>query len=172
LTAIASASPDANTPAKLPVRTSEQMITPTQCKAVIAATLLALALPGCGSQLQWASPSAIAMNPSPAFKPPRNRAPASNQSPLDADEANITGSVRRDEATPEKRVNKQASCDRRQAVSAGMTRAQVYASCWGKPTSIDVSTTGPYKFELLVYEGYDYVYLEDGVVTSIQVSNR
>jgi len=153
--------------------TSEQMKISTECKAVIAATLLALALPGCWAQLPLASPSATAMNhPSPAFKPPRNRAPAPNQSPLDSDEASITGSIRRDEATPEKRVNRQASCDRRQAVSPGMTRAQVYASCWGKPTSIDVSSTGPYKFELLVYDGYDYVYLEDGVVKSIQVSNR
>ena len=152
------------------------MITPTQCKAVIA-TLLALTLPSCAFQPPWASPPAVAMNQSlEGPLPPRNDVPASNQFPLAADEASITGSVE-DEAMPDKRAKKPASCDRRQAVSIGMTRAQLYASCWGKPTSISASTIGipgerQNLSELLVYQGFDYIFLEDGVVTSIQVSSR
>jgi hypothetical protein len=113
------------------------------------------------------------MNPSlqHPFSPRNERVPAANQFPLAVDEESITGSVG-DEAMPDRRAKKRASCDRRQAVSVGMTRAQVYASCWGEPTSINASTTGRYHFELLVYQGFDYVYLEDGVVKSIQVSSR
>ena len=78
---------------------------------------------------------------------------------------------------PDKRAKKPASCDRRQAVSIGMTRAQLYGSCWGEPTSISASTVGRpgdrHNFsELLVYQGFDYIFLENGVVTSIQVSSR
>jgi hypothetical protein len=127
-----------------------------QCKAVIA-TLLALTLTGCAFQLPWASHERVA---------------TLNHFPLDVDEVSITGSVLGDEATPDKRTKKQAGCDRRQAVSVGMTREQVYASCWGKPTSIDASSIGPNKFELLVYQGFDYVYLEDGVVKTVQVASR
>jgi hypothetical protein len=141
------------------------MITPTQCKAVIA-TLLALTLPGCGFQLPWASPSATSLNPS------SERVAGLNHFPLDVDEPSITGSVLGDDAAQDKRAKKQASCDRRQAVSVGMTREQLDTSCWGKPTSISTSTIGANKFELLVYQGYDYVYLEDDVVKSVQVSNR
>jgi hypothetical protein len=152
------------------------MITPTQYKAVIA-TLLALTLPGCGFQLPWASPSATSMNPSSAFEeralsPRDERVAALNHFPLDAYDTSITGSLLGDEATQDKRAKKQASCDRRQAVSVGMTREQLDTSCWGKPTSISTSTIGANKFELLVYQGYDYVYLEDDVVKSVQVSNR
>ena len=151
--------------------TSERMKTPTQCKAVTA-TLLALTLPGCAFQMPWASPSAIAMHPSPeAPSSPQNRAAESSQFPLADDDVSITGSVG-DQVRPGARVKRHASCDRRRAVSVGMTREQVYASCWGRPTSIDASTTGRYRFELLVYQGFDYVFLEDGVVTSVQVSSR
>jgi hypothetical protein len=147
------------------------MITP-QCKAVIT-TLLALTLPGCGFPTPWASPSAIATNQSPEKRPfsPRNRVLASNQVPLDADEASITGSVLGDEAAPDKRAKNQASCDGRQAVSVGMTRAQVYASCWGKPTRTEASTVGRAHSEMLFYQGSNYVYLEDGVVINIQVAS-
>ena len=147
-------------------------MTPKLCKA-IAATLLVFTLPGCASQLPWAPPSGTSMNQSPVeelrlHEPP----PAANQAALDADETSITGSVLGDQPIPFKPANKQASCDRRRAVSVGMTRTQVYASCWGKPTSINASRAEPYEYELLVYQGFDYVYLENGVVKAVQVSSR
>ena len=148
----------------------------TTQRTAVTIGLLALTLPGCAPQSPWAS-VAVSMHSSPALEgrlasPGHERVPALNQFPIDAEEASITGSVLGDEARPDKRAKKQASCDRRQAVSVGMTREQVYLSCWGKPTSISASTVEPNKFQLLVYQGYDYVYLEDGIVKSVQVSSR
>jgi len=61
-------------------------------------------------------------------------------------------------------------CKVKGGVAVGMTRAQVYASCWGKPTKINITTTGSGDHEQLVYPGYQYVYLHNGIVTSIQTS--
>jgi hypothetical protein len=69
-----------------------------------------------------------------------------------------------------KKTAAKADCDRRGGVRVGMSRAEVYASCWGKPERIN-STIGSYgKHEQLVYRGNNYVYLEDGIVRSIQIS--
>lgn len=68
------------------------------------------------------------------------------------------------------KARKKADCDRRGGVSVGMTRAQVYASCWGKPERINKTITGSHTREQLVYHGYNYLYLVDGVLSSIQTS--
>ena len=152
------------------------MITATQCKAAIA-TLLALTLPGCAFQSPWASPSATSMKLSSGFEERpfssrKERVAGSNHFPLNADETSTTGSILRDESTQGKRGKKQAGCDRRQAVSAGMTREQLYTSCWGKPTRISTETIGPVQYDLLVYQDHGYIFLEDGVVKSVQLWNR
>ena len=72
-----------------------------------------------------------------------------------------------DKEAHDQQVAEKQECDRRGGVSVGMTREQVYASCWGKPTKIN-SAGG--RREQLVYPGPQYVYLRDGVVTSIQTS--
>ena len=74
-------------------------------------------------------------------------------------------------AAPDKPVRR-AACDRRNALSVGMTRAQVYASCWGRPKSISTGDLGATQSELLVYDGYNYVYLENGVVRSFETAGR
>lgn len=62
-----------------------------------------------------------------------------------------------------------AACDKKGGVRVGMTREQVYASCWGKPGRIN-TTTGSYgTHEQLVY-GSSYLYLENGVLRTIQTS--
>lgn len=61
-----------------------------------------------------------------------------------------------------------ADCARRGGVSIGMTQGQVYASCWGNPQRINRTLTSGADHEQLVYPGYNYVYLRNGVVTSIQ----
>ena len=61
-------------------------------------------------------------------------------------------------------------CKRKGGVAVGMTRAQVYASCWGKPQKTNVTTTAGGDHEQLVYPGFQYVYLRNGIVTSIQTS--
>jgi hypothetical protein len=63
-----------------------------------------------------------------------------------------------------------ADCDRRGGISVGMTREQVYSSCWGKPQGVNKTVTGNSVHEQFVY-GSNYVYLEDGVVRTIQTSS-
>jgi hypothetical protein len=61
-----------------------------------------------------------------------------------------------------------AECDRKGGVRVGMTAAQVRASCWGSPRTINKTTTASGTREQWVYGGNNYVYLDNGVVTSIQ----
>ncbi len=75
-----------------------------------------------------------------------------------------------DEKERRQQADVKKDCERRGGVSVGMTRGQVYASCWGKPKSINDTLTARGKHEQWVYGG-GYVYLDDGVVTSIQTSH-
>jgi hypothetical protein len=52
-------------------------------------------------------------------------------------------------------------------VSIGMTAEQVRRSSWGKPKSINETITAGGKHEQWIYGG-GYLYLENGVLTSIQ----
>jgi hypothetical protein len=52
----------------------------------------------------------------------------------------------------------------------GMIMPQVIASCWGKPRQINTTHTQAGKYEQLVYGVGRYVYLTNGLVTSIQES--
>jgi hypothetical protein len=55
-------------------------------------------------------------------------------------------------------------------VSVGMTAEQIVQSSWGKPQKINVTITARGKHEQWVYAGFQYLYLEDGVLASIQTS--
>lgn len=50
----------------------------------------------------------------------------------------------------------------------GMTKSELEESSWGKPYDINRTTTAYGVREQWCYSGYRYVYLEDGVVVSIQ----
>jgi hypothetical protein len=120
-----------------------------------AILLLTFLLAGCASSLPDAQVSTSATAPAVAELQP--------------------STVRTADAAAEKPVlatRPRQACNREHAVSPGMTAAQVYASCLGKPTDINSTTTGKNKFDLFVYQGTDYVYLEDGVVKSVQISSR
>lgn len=54
------------------------------------------------------------------------------------------------------------------APSIGMTKEEVLNSNWGKPTDINKTTTKYGVHEQWIYNGFKYIYLDDGVVTSIQ----
>jgi hypothetical protein len=54
-------------------------------------------------------------------------------------------------------------------VSIGMTGEQVRKSSWGRPKSINETITARGKHEQWVYGG-NYLYFENGVLTSIQTS--
>lgn len=49
----------------------------------------------------------------------------------------------------------------------GMTEAEVYASTWGAPQKVNTTTTAAGKREQWVYED-GYIYLDNGIVTTIQ----
>lgn len=68
-------------------------------------------------------------------------------------------------------VKAKAECDRKGGVSIGMTRAQVYASCWGRPSRVNRTLNAYAEHEQFVYGGGNYVYLRNGVVTSIQTGH-
>lgn len=53
-------------------------------------------------------------------------------------------------------------------VIVGMSKAEVLASSWGKPQSINTTTTRAGKREQWVYGGNNYLYFEDGVLEVIQ----
>lgn len=60
-------------------------------------------------------------------------------------------------------------CPSGQGASVGMTAVRVLSSCWGKPVRVNTTTTARGTHEQWVYGG-GYLYLTDGVVTSIQTS--
>jgi hypothetical protein len=77
-------------------------------------------------------------------------------------------SHRGDLKTP-REVELQAQCETLGQPREGMTYDQVLATCWGKPASIHrTTTTRGHVQEQDVYPEHGYIYLDDGIVTSIQ----
>lgn len=77
-----------------------------------------------------------------------------------------------DDKATKARLAKQDALDKKAAkgrgVSIGMTREQVVGSSWGKPQQVN-TTTGRYGTrEQWVYSSRNYLYFEDGILTSIQ----
>jgi hypothetical protein len=75
-----------------------------------------------------------------------------------------------DEAVHRRELAEKAECDRRGGIAVGMPSKQVEASCWGKPTRINRTDTASGSHEQWVYPGYNYVHLNNGVVSSISTS--
>jgi len=57
---------------------------------------------------------------------------------------------------------------RKEGVRIGMTTKQVLESSWGKPESVNRTTTARSVNEQWVYGGGSYLYFDDGVLTAIQ----
>jgi hypothetical protein len=81
---------------------------------------------------------------------------------LDEEKARIEQERRAKEAAEAKALAKT------QGVSIGMTQQQVLDSSWGRPTDINKTITEYGTHEQWVYNGYNYLYFEDGILTSIQ----
>lgn len=62
-----------------------------------------------------------------------------------------------------------AECKRRGDVFLGMILNQIFASCWGRPLKINKTETASGIQLQLVYQR-GYLYLSDGILTSIQTS--
>jgi hypothetical protein len=65
-----------------------------------------------------------------------------------------------------------AECERRGGASIGMTKAQVLASCLGKPSHRIVTITAGARAEQWVYGESTYLYFVDGVLRSINTTKR
>jgi hypothetical protein len=72
-------------------------------------------------------------------------------------------------AAAERRYEKhKALCSRIGGARVGLNSEGVLKSCWGKPLRINETTTAQHSHEQWVYATGDYLYLTDGIVTSIQ----
>jgi hypothetical protein len=65
-----------------------------------------------------------------------------------------------------------AECKRKGNPKLGMNAKQVAATCWGPPTYVNTKIRATGKFEQYVYGDNKFVYLHDGVVTSVSVKGR
>jgi len=57
---------------------------------------------------------------------------------------------------------------KQEGVRIGMTQQEVLNSNWGKPEDVNTTTTAYGTSEQWVYDGYKYLYFEDGLLTTIQ----
>jgi ribosome-binding protein aMBF1 (putative translation factor) len=62
----------------------------------------------------------------------------------------------------------EAKIKKSQGITIGMTMEDVVASNWGKPQSINKTTTATTEREQWVYRNRSYLYFKDGVLTTIQ----
>jgi hypothetical protein len=68
-------------------------------------------------------------------------------------------------------VKAAADCKRRGDPHIGMTAKQVEATCWGKPDRVNRTQTAGVISDQYVYDNGRYVYLRNGIVTSIQATD-
>ena len=67
-----------------------------------------------------------------------------------------------------RRIAKEKAERKKQGVSIGMTKEEVLQSMWGKPNDINRTIGEGYENEQWCYDGYNYLYFEDGILTTIQ----
>ena len=60
---------------------------------------------------------------------------------------------------------------RREGVSIGMSQQDVLDSSWGRPERVNRTTSARSTHEQWVYPGNQYLYFEDGVLTTVQTSH-
>lgn len=65
-----------------------------------------------------------------------------------------------------------AECKKKGDPKLGMNAAQVAATCWGAPFHVNTKIRKSGKYEQYVYGDDKFVYLHDGIVTSVSVKGR
>jgi hypothetical protein len=65
-----------------------------------------------------------------------------------------------------------AECKKKGNPKIGMTAAQVKATCWGPPKYVNAKVRATGKYEQYVYGDNKFVYLRDGIVTSVSVKGQ
>lgn len=108
-----------------------------------------------------------------------SKAAAKYRSVTDPDYARLAAQIRTgaDEARAKVAAAEKAAADlaererRRQAgVRIGMTAQQVRQSSWGSPERVNATHHARGTREQWVYPGHQYLYLENGILTSVQTS--
>jgi len=95
---------------------------------------------------------------------------AEEQAKIDNYRVYLQNSYKVQNAYKARRVaEEKARCAKLGGVSIGMKPEQIAKSCWGKPIKINETLTSRGNHEQWVYGG-GYLYLDNGVVTSIQTS--
>ena len=69
-------------------------------------------------------------------------------------------------------VTAAAECKKKGNPKLGMTAAQVKATCWGPPTYVNAKVRKTGKYEQYVYGDNKFVYLRDGIVTSVSIKGQ
>jgi hypothetical protein len=72
------------------------------------------------------------------------------------------------QADEKKAAMAEAAYRRGQGVEIGMTRERVLQSQWGRPQKVNTTTTARGTREQWVYGGGNYLYFENGILTTIQ----
>lgn len=94
--------------------------------------------------------------------------------PAAAEDAKPTADPTKSEQMSRERAMKSAQKivdtfrSKKRGASLGMTVEQVLLSTWGKPKKINETITGGGHHEQWVYPGDQYLYFENGILTSIQ----
>jgi hypothetical protein len=65
-----------------------------------------------------------------------------------------------------------AECKKKGDPKLGMNSKQVTATCWGPPAYVNTKIRATGKYEQYVYGDNKFVYLRDGIVTSVSVKGR
>lgn len=95
--------------------------------------------------------------------------PAAAQS---ADQASDAEARSRERAMAAARKMVEEERKRKRGASIGMTAEQVLQSTWGKPKKINVTINAGGRHEQWVYPGFQYLYVDNGVLTSIQTNQK
>ena len=103
--------------------------------------------------------------------PPRERARAMYMLARDHPQVGAKYAAQADKLTAE--ADRQDQADERKrkrskGVTIGMSKEDVLASSWGRPESVNSTTTSHGTSEQWVYGGGNYLYFENGVLTAIQ----
>jgi hypothetical protein len=68
----------------------------------------------------------------------------------------------------EREAERQAECNRRGPPKIGMTKQQVFKTCWGETGRINRTQTANGLTEQYVYSDTSYLYFTNGILTAIQ----
>jgi hypothetical protein len=91
---------------------------------------------------------------------------ASNELAFNDGKKHLTEAAKQEQKRQEE--ERQAECNRRGPPKIGMTKEQVFKTCWGETGRINRTQTANGVFEQYVYSDTSYLYFTNGILTVIQ----